>query len=195
MTAFEAFQLYVALKQHFNQKTYDYVKYNGKIKTTYSQFEHRRDRYYFEKLAKHENPKGFLISNFIHNTSFWVGEINHNQESEDIYISWKRRQESFEYLFKQCISDKLYKHNIEDLIKIPENGYPLIMVMYLQKIVSPETLVVFVDSIRCYNYWNKNLKQDIVWDSVSKLILKYKPFLNYDVKKYREYIKTIVDRD
>ena len=91
------------------------------------------------------------------------------------------------------MSDKLYKHSIEDLIKIPENGYPLIIVMYLQKIVSPESLVCFVDSIRCYNYWNKNLKNDIVWESVSKLIIKYKPFLDYDVKKYREYIKNIVE--
>jgi len=65
MSAFECYKEYVALKNHFTQKSYDYVKYNGKTSVKADSFNSRKDKIFFEKLAKHKDPKGFLIANLV----------------------------------------------------------------------------------------------------------------------------------
>ena len=67
MTPFEAFSMYIALKNHFTQKRFDYLKYNGKSRMTQKSFDKRKDKIFFQKLAKHEDVQGFLIANFIKN--------------------------------------------------------------------------------------------------------------------------------
>jgi len=192
MKPFEAFQLYVALKNHFTQKTYDFHKYQGKTKVTYDHYQKRKDKYYFQKLAKHRNPQDFLVANFIENPSFWAGEINHNQESNKIYSSWAKRVQSLHYDFEQSMKKLLLTHSIEDLIRVPDNGHPTCIVKYLQKEISLETLILFVVACRCYSYWNKHLAKDVVWDSVGRVILKYKPFLQIDSQKCKTIVKTVV---
>ena len=190
MTSYEAYCLYVALKNHFTQTTYDYFKYNGKSTASVASFEKRIDKYFFVKLAKHKDPKGFLIANLIADQSFWVGQLTHNQQSTEIYKQWLRRKQSLQYQFK------------EDLHKIPaakfqqhfmiNNSHPKILVLFLQNQISLESLCIMIDSIQCYSYLNKQLKDDVVWDYVGKLIKKYTPFIEFDKKHYRQLIKDYI---
>ena len=43
ITGYEAFSVYSALKLHFTQKSYDYLKYNGKSNISVIAFENRKD--------------------------------------------------------------------------------------------------------------------------------------------------------
>jgi hypothetical protein len=67
VTAFEAYQTYLALKQHFTKPGYDFFKYNGKVKVQASSFDVRKDKYQFHKLSKHTDPINYLVSNFVYN--------------------------------------------------------------------------------------------------------------------------------
>lgn len=84
MTTFETFKLYIALKNHFTLKTYDYFKYNGKTRTSQKSFEKRNDKFFFQKLSKHNDILGFLVSNLIVNSKSWIKDLTYNEQSENI---------------------------------------------------------------------------------------------------------------
>ena len=64
MTSFETYELFLALKQHFSAtNTYDYFKYNGKVKANQDRFRAMRYKYFYEKLAKKYNQKEFKKNN------------------------------------------------------------------------------------------------------------------------------------
>ena len=83
MTPYEAYQTFLAIKQHFTS-SYDFFKYGGKVKANASSFDQRRDKFYFQKLARHRDLRGFLVSNFIDRDIKWVGELI-TDESESVY--------------------------------------------------------------------------------------------------------------
>ena len=67
MKAFDAYNMYVAIKLHF-QTNYDYFKFAGKVKTSKHSFDVRRDRIMFERVAKVYNEEQFrllLVANFL----------------------------------------------------------------------------------------------------------------------------------
>jgi hypothetical protein len=66
-TAYEAYKDYLALRNHFNNEKYDYFLYNGKVSGSVASFEKRKDRFFFEKLAKHRDPHGLMVANFVYN--------------------------------------------------------------------------------------------------------------------------------
>ena len=68
MTGFEVYKTYLALKQHFTRKDYDYEKYRGKVRASEQSFEQRLDRYFFKKLAvkyKDHEVFDYFIANFL----------------------------------------------------------------------------------------------------------------------------------
>lgn len=184
MTPFEAYSLYVSLKAHFTSENYDFLKYNGKSNLKYSNFSKRKDKYFFEKLSKHPDPKGFLLSSFVETPEFWIGTLFQDNMAEKNYISWKKRTQSFEYNFKSQLS------TIEKTHFSCENGdHPEILKAYLKKDVDIETLVVLIDVLRCFSYMDKHLKNDFLWKNVRLTIKKYVSFISYDKKKIKDMVR------
>lgn len=187
MSAFECYREYVALKQHFTQKNYDYIKYNGKVKSaTEKSFNARRDKLFFMKLAKHQDPKNFLIANMIETSKTWIGELAYNEEAQKRYMDWTKRIQSLTYNFKLDIN-KL-NENFDSNFLIEDYSHPLALKLYLQKEISLETLVILLDLVRCFKYWNNKMNGDPIWDEISLRILKYRPFLDYDVNKLKQLV-------
>ena len=65
---FDAYKQYLSLKNHFTKEKYDYHKYCGKSRATVQSFYKRKDRFWFEKLARNKDDKEvieFFVSNFI----------------------------------------------------------------------------------------------------------------------------------
>jgi hypothetical protein len=186
MTPFEAYREYIALKSHFTSKNYDYVKFNGKLKTaSIDSFHNRKDKIFFMRLAKHKDVKGFLISNFIESNS-WVGDLAYNEVAEKNYLSWQKRLQSLSYVFKNDLS-KL-KEDFDSNIIVEDNTHPYLLKLFLRKEITFETLVILVDLVKCYSHWNKQMKNDPVWKDVGLKIKKYSKFLSYDRNKIREIV-------
>lgn len=170
--------MYLALRQHFTRKTYDYFKYNGKVKTSQDHFSKRRDKYYFAKLAKHEDLQGFLVANFLESPNQWIGDLLKNPVTNDTYLDWKKRQQSLLYQFQNHI---LLLPSIKEAIVCKDGNLPLVITLFLQRKISIETLVILTDCLGCHAYWSKELKDNVIWsDWIGILIKKYKPFLKYD---------------
>ena len=101
MSAFEAYKEYVALKNHFTKPDYDFIKYNGKTGLKVSSFEKRKDKIFFEKLAKIENYHEFLVANFSVNPKLWIRDLSYSEDAKLIYQDWKKRNQSITYLYKK----------------------------------------------------------------------------------------------
>jgi hypothetical protein len=177
-TAYDVFKDYIALKNHFTTKSYDYFKYQGKSRSiTPEKYNQRKDKVFFMKLAKHKDPKHFLVANFIEGDT-WIGSLAYNEQAQNTYTEWLKRTQSLTYIFKNEI-EKLNDDCNSNFI-VEDNQHPPALKLYLRKEISIETLVILIDVVRCFSHWQKQLSDDIVWKELSHKLVKYKPFLQYD---------------
>lgn len=186
MTGLQAYQLYLALKLHFTSDSYDYFKYGGKVRPVQqSKFDVRKDRYQFEKLARHPDPVSLLVSNFIVGDLRWIGNIN-----IDYYTQWQKRNQSLSYLFQTEVQQLATDFNSHFIVR--KNEHPRLLVLYGQGAVSIETVVILNRIIRCFNYWNANISEKVVWPQLERRFRKYDPFLKVELDKYKQILQTTI---
>ena len=182
---YEVYIKYLALKSHFSDLNYDYFKYNGKVKAWRSTFDTRKDKYFFYKLSKKKDPIEYLVANFIASENFYIGNIRAD-ESDQIYMDYKKRKESLSYVFKSDLSKM--KENFNDNIVVPDNEHPYLLRLYMRGDISLETLTLINKCVNIFDYWDKELKDDIMWPDIKLKAIKYDPFMSVDINKYREII-------
>lgn len=193
-TPFQAYTLYIALKNHFSKSSYDYFKYNGQVRAKQSSLDKRNDRYFFTKLSKQKDPLGFLVANIIaEGPEFWVGELN-AERAQEVYVNWVKRQQSQLYMFKQDL-DKLFDGDVEtamNVLRTKERRHPPLLQFYLCNDIHIDTLVIIDECLGFRRLWDQTMKHDPIWQDVGHLIRAYKPFIKYDVERFRpimsEYI-------
>mgnify|MGYP003310868528 FL=1 len=71
------------------------------------------------------------------------------------------------------------------------SGHPPILKSYLSGSTSLETMVICDRILEYRKDWDKKLN-DPVWETVSRKIKKYSPFLNIDVPRYKKILKETV---
>ena len=190
----DAYRCYLALKNHFTKDHYDYIKYRGKTRASNAAFYKRKDRFWFEKFARQKNDKEieeFFVSNFIYSTdpsTVWIGEMI--KEGEGRYQEWQKKVQSLTYIFKEETESVFENKKIDDMFDCSK-GHPPILKSYLGGDISLESMVIY-DRILGYGKdFDKRLK-DPVWESVSRKIKKYSPFLNIDVSRYKKILKEVI---
>ena len=182
---YDAYVKYLAMKSHFTDKKYDYIKYNGKVKAWRTTFETRRDKYFFYKLSKQKNPEEFLLANFVDGNDFYIGDIREDK-ANDVYTEFKKRQQSLSYVFKNELTQ--LKEDFNENIIVPKNQHPYLLRLYLRKDICLETLILIDRCVKMFAYWDKELSDDIMWPDVKLKADKYSPFLNVDINKYRDIL-------
>ena len=197
MVPFDAYREYLALKNHFTKDSYDYFKYNKKVRATIQSFYKRKDRMWFEKVSRQKSDQevtDFFVSNFVScpdPETLWIGEMI--KEGEERYKNWQKKIQSLSYLFKEE-SESLFEENkFQDVFKCSK-GHPVLLKKFLSGKISLETMVIYDKIFLFGNKFDKKLK-DPVWETVSRRIKKYNPFLNIDVLNFRKILKQIILED
>ena len=194
MMPFDAYKQYLSLKNHFTKEKYDYHKYCGKSRATVKSFYKRKDRFWFEKLARNKSDREvveFFVSNFVTCTDpgkLWIGEMI--REGEGRYTSWKRRTQSLSYVFKEEMESMLANQDINSAFASTSGHSPMLK-GYLSGDISLETMVI-CDKILGYRTDYDKKLTDPVWETVSMRMRKYSPFLNIDVFHYKKILKEMV---
>ena len=80
MTNLDVYQMYLAVKQHFSDGSYDYFKYNGKIRVNAEKFNSRKDRFFYEKIKRQmqDRPEAvleYLVANLHDAPKLWIGQL------------------------------------------------------------------------------------------------------------------------
>ena len=190
---FETYKTYLAMKNHFTKDKYDYHKYCGRSRATLQAFHKRKDRYFFEKMSRARPDKeieDYFLANFVtceNPETLWIGEIM--QEGDKNYTQWQKKVQSLSYVFKEDI-DTLFDRKVDEVFDC-SNGHPHILKSYLGGYTTLETLVICDRIFGYVKNFDKKL-QDPVWETVSRRIKKYTPFLNINVPRYKKVLKEIV---
>ena len=194
MMPFDSYKCYLAMKNHFTKDNYDYLKYRGKVRATQQAFYKRKDRFWFEKFSRQKTDKEveeFFIANFASCSdpeSVWIGEMI--KEGEGRYQDWQKKVQSLSYVFKEEVNNLFDDRKVDDVFDCSK-GHPHILRSYLGGKTSLETLVICDRIFEYGKDFDKKLK-DPVWETVSRRVKKYSPFLNINVPRYKKILKEVI---
>ena len=187
MNGFDAYKLSTAIKRHFESSKYDFFKYNGSIRAKKETFDIKKDRYQYEKLSKIPDLKNFLVANYVeHGTNIWVGDLTKDDMYAKTYAAWVKRKQSLTYCFAQDIA-KL-DDNLDKIIKT-SGEYPILLYDYFHKNISIDTLVIMDSFLGFLGYWKNRLDDTIYYPKNYNYIMKYKPFVDFDIEKMKTIMK------
>lgn len=188
MDAFEAYKVYVALKNHFTSPTYDFFKYGGRTKAGHRSFDKRPDKYFFHKLSKRKDVVDYLVANFVYNdnVSAWIGNLLNNEESDKCYTKLVKTRESLSYIFTNDL-DRL-EPEFDKNFQIVDGQHPKLLKLYLRQEISIETLIILDDLVGYMKAWNKRIDDGILWPSVYMKCIKFRPFFQYDRDKMKQIV-------
>ena len=192
---FKTYKLYLSIRNHFTT-SYDYFKYNGKVNAKEDSFLKRKDKFFFTKLERKydkEQLKDLFVSNFADGEDFWIGNIL-TMKAEEVYKSWKKRQDSLSYIFEQDLKflKDYYKDRDLDFesLFVMEDGHPILLQCVLRNDIYVETMVIIDRVLNYTRRWNKILN-DPVWTEFKKRMEKYSPFVNFDSTKGKTILKKV----
>lgn len=200
MNGYNVYKTFLGIKFHFLKKDFDYASY-GSIKAKNETFLKRKDRYFFERIAKKYNQEeleNLFISNFLEKNNLWVGDLL-EQQAEEVYKKWCKRNQSLEYVFEQDIEyicRYIENKNISfnDIFKT-QGEYPLILKMALRNEITPETYCM-LDLILNFTKNTDKIINDITYENISLKYKKYKSFLKTkEIQKYKIKIVEVLKRN
>jgi hypothetical protein len=195
VTPHETYKTYLALKNHFCNDSYDYHKYCGKIKASLQSFHKRKDRLFFERLSRQKKDNeivDFFVSNFVSSTdpsTLWIGDIIKN--GDERYSEWKKNRQSLTYVFQNDLKSLTEEHHILEILKINGNSHPKLLKEYLSGRIFLETMVILDKMLHYKEKFDEKLI-DPIWESVSKKIKNYSPFLDIDINKYQNILRKVL---
>lgn len=185
---------------HFTSESYDYIKFNGKTRASVSSYNNRKDRHFFDKLARTKNKDifGFLLSNFIDRGDFWIGEL-FDDEADQTFTNWKKRLQSLGEIFNQdsvIIVKELTKKNIEfDALFDIENGsHPIIMKMAMREDICIESFIILDCILGFFDRFEKELNDDFLWVELKLKCNNYKPFIIRLLNNLPKYRQILLDK-
>ena len=193
---YDAYTLYLGIKLHFHTDTYDFIKYNGKVKSDINSFLKRKDKYHFirlSKIYKEDDLTKFLVSNFVKTKNMWVGNIT-SPEGRQNYIAWKAKIQSLPYVFEnevETLFDENEKFNI--IFDVEGGQHPPVLRHVFGEEVSLETFIILDSILHFIPDFNEKIQETVIWPDLYSMCLKYAPFLNVNKQKYVDILKKQVD--
>ena len=190
MEPIDVYLMYCAMKAHFSKNNYDFHKYGGKTKVSRDSFWKRNDKYFFVKLAKKHDDRDsiqdYLVSNFIRDRRGYIANFN-----DENYKVWKDRKTDFYNIFFDELRPLV--KDFEPLFQTKNNNHPKLLKEFLGDRVSLETLIILDDLVDFSKRWDRELKEDIVWPDLKKLMKNYKGFLTIDKNRYRIRLLELIE--
>lgn len=188
----KAYQTFNAMRLHFTT-SYDYFKYNGKMKLHKESFLTSRFRYTFATLERKyaQNFKDFLLANYVDQApgqtaaDMWPPLLL-NEERHNDYIDWKKRQNNMRQRFTVDVLEIDLMLD-STFLKLPNmlNGHPIMLWnLFDNNNICIETMCMvrlFMDPPK----FDKSMDQwvdDPLWSHKYKdLLSNYAPFVKLDI--------------
>ena len=191
MNGYDLYGLYQAIKLHFSSEKYNFFQYDGKTRISVDAFQKRRDKFLFHRLARKyrdEEMVPFLVANFVHSDDNWTKSLL-EEEAEETYRNWKRITDSMSKVYVEDLQKIATKESFNDLFKVEDGQFPKLLVAFLQKDITIETLVILNNIFNFIQIWDKRISDDIIYPKVSRKVRKYGAFLAVNVDKYKKLTK------
>lgn len=186
----------MAVKLHFTKDNFDVFKNRGNIKGTRDAFNARNDRYIFERLARKFPVDKDLIQFYVSNFAYGNDAVVYSyEEAETNYIEWQKRKQSITKVFSDDCNKILLaaykeKTKLQSVFNFDGSSYPLILKLFLGKMISIETLKIFDIKRKLVDNWKMNSSLMLLWESEIRRIEKLSGFVKYDDTKIDKILNT-----
>lgn len=187
-TGYRCYVTYLALKLHFTSPSYDFVKYGGKVSASPTSYETRRDRYQFEKLARHPDPFAVLLAHLSKDPKAWIGSIS---PTSDTYKEFVKRTDALPYTVKTDLG-KL-KESLDENLEVVDGQHPYLLSAIVGGAVSLETACILQALFNFVPYWDEAIVDPVIWPDNRLKIIKLMPFLEFDRAKMKEVVAEKID--
>jgi len=189
-SGYGAYLVFVTVRTHFESSTFDFFKHKN-VKANKATYLKRNDKSFFDMIAKDYDAKElmeFFVANRLEGRNYITELLD--DEAQITYTNFKRRKQALTYNFRNEIENL----NCLTIFKCQDDRYPQIVELYLQGIVSPETMVILNDFTSFIDKFDKYYdKNDPIWSKISLKLRKYKPFVKYPKDKIKHILKEKVD--
>lgn len=199
MSPEESFELFSALKLHFNSKDYDFHKYNGKVKHKLKQT--NKHYWFYNKLGEmsEEDCLGFILANILVNKNLFIKDL-FTREAKDEYEFWKYRVEhKYNILLKelkliQTKNEKKFNSLKNILFLDHDQGLDNtekdeITSFFYKKDLTLESLVLLNSQCNFISFNDEEDTNNIVFDLLKFNLEKYSPFISCDSEKILRILK------
>ena len=194
LTPFGAYQLYIAIRNHFMTDKYDFFKFKGKVNHLKQEsYQKRQDKQYFEMISRQHEVKqlrDLYVSHFLVDRYYPADFIM--DDAQDVYNNHLKQIQSLTYRFKEDLN-KLSEKGLTECFRVSEREYPHIVLLHMRNVISIETMVVLDDLVHYLDKFDTFYNDDYIWRRVSRKIKKYKPFLKYDKEKMKHILKGVMN--
>jgi len=186
---FDAYSMYNALKLHFEQDSYDAIKYNFKSNVTPKSFFARKDKYFFAKLAKTYDDKllQYYIANFKNGVSY-VGDML-NEGGESNFKEHMKVRESIHREFQKDINTLIDMDKEFDSFFEAKQTHPLIIKLLMREEINLETVAILDSILWFMDREGSKITETIIWPDIYRKVMKYKPFVDFNKAKCIDIIK------
>lgn len=194
MRPYECFELFTALKAHFNTNTYDFFKYGGKIRVgSEAAFQAKSDRYFYEKIAKKYKNRDelvrFFLANILEKPKVWIGDC-----SPEVHQEYEQVHQNLEYLFGSDIAKIILfletnGHNFNSLFDCQSGQHPILLTMLKSRVIRLETFIIMDAIFNFIPMFDRMIIDPVIWTALSTKCRRYRPFLKIDAKHFRKVMK------
>ena len=194
MNGYDLYGLYQAIKLHFTSESYNFFQYDGKTRISIDAFQKRRDKFLFHRLARKyrdDEMVPFLVANFVHSDDNWTKSLLED-EAEQTYREWKRVTDSMTKIYEEDLRKIATRETFNDLFKVEEGQFPKLLMHFMQKDITIETMVILNNIFGFIKIWDKKISDDIIYPKVSRKVRKYGAFLAVNVDKYKNLTREIL---
>jgi len=195
MNGHKAYSIYSSVKLHFTQESYDAFRYNFKTNIKASTFERRKDRYFFEKIARRypneDDLKLFFVDNIV-SDKVWIGDMD-----DTIHEKRNAYRQALNYNFEKeikIIREEAYKYNLDFDGVCKANSSKtdnLLLNLYMSQKISADTFVIIDHLVSFIKSLRSELKDPLgIVESTLLILSKYQkfsiPLMAVNENKYRK---------
>jgi len=192
MKIFEFYEMYTALKAHF-ETNYNFVKYHGKIHLSVSNFERRKDVIFFKKWSKQFTKKEaaqFITANLLYDVK-WIGDFTKENLSK-----FRNQLENISYTFsndldKMILECELSDNSLQFWFICANGNHPPIVQWYLQDKLAIETLIILNHFLKLFEKFDENVSDTVFWPMIKTKCLKYEQLLQFSSSHWEKFKQII----
>lgn len=198
MPGFRACKLYLAVKLHFESEKYDVFESGGRTKYRREDYEKRRDRVIFERLAKKFPVERDLIQFYVANFAYGNPNKIYSGDAYDYYETWIKRKQSITQVFWNDLSTiftnlENKKRGFDAFMNI-DDGDPELLLLYLGGHITLETMVIVQQLDDYLTKWEPMI---LLWHDYFHTIQKVRRFVKFDANKcgiiYKQFKENLVE--
>lgn len=188
MDAVRLYEVFNAMRIHWNQKNYDFIKFKGRVKNLDKiTLDNSKDKSIYYQVAKnYKNEKDFvliILPLFLEDQGLHISTLLGKERCANSANEWYRKIQTMPTWFaKDC--DEINKYIAKNGLKHQQfflGNYILDFLLYDK--INMETFIILNKFIF---FLTKNKKDSIIYRQMYDFTVeKYSPFIQVDLEKYR----------